>query len=163
MILLGGVVYYYYFGIRISRLLRPPRSLFKIKIGHNLGYAHSNEDGDYKDQSCAMGYGYGQDDGPIMCFNGAKSWQTGWYAPKSKVISPDPGVLFTANLYGIANYDNSASSYVLFKINNASTTDIYVTYNRKSGINPGNMEAANITKPDMDCIKLEIATLKFGE
>ena len=88
-----------------------------------------------------MGYSYSQDDGPIMCFNGAKSWQTGWYTPKSKVINP--GDVFAANLYGIADYNNVASSFVLFKINDSSATDIYVAYNRKSGINSGTQEAGN--------------------
>jgi hypothetical protein len=63
-----------------------------------------------------MGYGYDQDDGPIMCFNGAKSWQSRWYESKTRVIAPDPGLVYTSNLYGISNYGISASQYVLFKI-----------------------------------------------
>ena len=88
-----------------------------------------------------MGYSYGYDDAPIMCFNGAKSWQTGWYTSKSKVISP--GELFIAKLYGIVDFNNTASSFVLFKINDSSETDFYVAYNRASGINSGTQEAPN--------------------
>ncbi|KAL3796919.1 hypothetical protein ACHAW5_005399 [Stephanodiscus triporus] len=111
------------------------------EIGHNLGFAHSNELGPYKDQTGMMGYSYSQDDGPVMCFNGAKSWQTGWLPTKSKVINP--GEFFESNLHGIADYNNAASSYVLFKINDSSATDIYVAYNRKKGINSGTVEAGD--------------------
>jgi hypothetical protein len=46
------------------------------EIGHNLGFHHSGEgSAEYADQSGMMGYSYSQDDGPKMCFNGAKSWQ----------------------------------------------------------------------------------------
>jgi hypothetical protein len=35
------------------------------ELGHNFGYAHSNEgSATYADQSGLMGYSYGQDDGP---------------------------------------------------------------------------------------------------
>jgi hypothetical protein len=57
-----------------------------------------------------MGYSYSQDDGPVMCFNGAKSWQTGWYNPKSAVVTPSTGGCFEGNLYGIADFGNAASS-----------------------------------------------------
>ena len=80
-----------------------------------------------------MGYSYGYDDAPIMCFNGAKSWQTGWYTSKSKVITP--GELFNEKLYGIVDSNNTASLFMLFKINNSSETDLYVAYNCASGIN----------------------------
>jgi hypothetical protein len=46
----------------------------RTQLGHNLNYAHSNEAGTYNDQTDMMGYSYFSDDGPIMCFNGAKSW-----------------------------------------------------------------------------------------
>ena len=39
----------------------------------NFNYAHSNEGAStYADQSGMMGYSYGQDEGPIMCFNAGK-------------------------------------------------------------------------------------------
>jgi len=35
------------------------------ELGHNFGYAHSNERGSYQDQSGMMGYSYPQDEGPV--------------------------------------------------------------------------------------------------
>ncbi|KAL7425494.1 hypothetical protein ACHAXM_000042, partial [Skeletonema potamos] len=50
------------------------------EIGHNLDFAHSNEGTErYGDTSGIMGFAYNQDEGPAMCFNAAKSWQSGWY------------------------------------------------------------------------------------
>ena len=91
-----------------------------------------------------MGYSYGIDDGPVMCFNAAKSWQSKWYTSKSIVIDPSAGNCYTGNLYGIADYGNSASSVVLLKIDDASDTDFYVTFNRQIGINSGTQEAGNL-------------------
>ncbi|KAL3762703.1 hypothetical protein ACHAWU_001648 [Discostella pseudostelligera] len=114
------------------------------EIGHNLGYAHSNEGGyTYDDQSCIMGYSYGYDDSPIMCFNAAKSWQSKWYTSKSTVVDPSAGNCFLGNVYGIADYGSAASSTVLVKIDDASATDYYVAFNRKIGINSGTQEAGN--------------------
>ena len=43
------------------------------EVGHNLGLAHSGEGtNEYADNSGMMGYSYSQDEGPKMCFNGAK-------------------------------------------------------------------------------------------
>ncbi len=123
-----------------THLMPCPYSV-KTQLGHNLNYGHSNKNGTYKDQTGMMGYSYSNDDGPIMCFNGAKSWQTGWYTSKSKVISP--GEVFISKLYGIVDYNNTALSFVLFKINDASATDLYVTYNCQSGINLGTQEGGN--------------------
>jgi hypothetical protein len=88
-----------------------------------------------------MGYSYSIDDGPLMCFNSAKSWQTGWYTEKSRIVQT--GDCFEENLYGIADYNNTASSFVLVKIDDTSAIDTFITYNRKSGINNGTMEAGN--------------------
>jgi hypothetical protein len=114
--------------------------LSKSKIGHNLGYAHSGEDGNpYGDTTGMMGYLSGAD--TPKCFNGAKSWQTGWYTTKTRVV--EAGDFFEGDLYGIAHYGNAASSVVLVKINNSSATDIHVTYNHKSGINSGTKHGGN--------------------
>ncbi len=52
-----------------------PFPSFLTQIGHNLSFGHSNQNGTNKDQTCTMGYSYSIDDGPFMCFNGAKSLQ----------------------------------------------------------------------------------------
>jgi len=114
------------------------------EIGHNVGYAHSNEGGiAYDDQVGMMGYSYGYDDSPVMCFNAAKSWQSKWYSSKSIVVDPSAGGCLEENLYGISDYGNAASSKVLVKIDDASDTDYYVAFNRMIGINSGTQEAGN--------------------
>ncbi|KAL3761422.1 hypothetical protein ACHAWU_007381 [Discostella pseudostelligera] len=81
------------------------------EIGHNLGYADSNEGGaSYADQAGMMGYSYGQDDGPTMCFNAAKSWQTQWYVSKSTTVHPSAGTCYEGKLYGVADFSNAAST-----------------------------------------------------
>ena len=92
-----------------------------------------------------MGYSYSQDDGPVMCFNGAKSWQTGWYNPKRAIVTPSTGGCFEGNLYGIADFGNAASSIVLVQINDstASNPDFYVAFNRQIGSNSQTQEAWN--------------------
>ena len=94
-----------------------------------------------------MGFSYSQDNGPVMCFNAAKSWQTGWYTAKDYEVNPtftDGTECFDADLYGIADYANPAAAVVLVKINDpSSSTDRYVTFNRRFGINSGTVEAGN--------------------
>ena len=93
-----------------------------------------------------MGYSYSSDNGPIMCFNAAKSWRTGWYADKTYKVEPtanDGTECFEQDLYGIADFDNENAKYVLVKINDSSSTDHYVTFNSRKGINSGTEEAGN--------------------
>ena len=89
-----------------------------------------------------MGYSYASDDAPVMCFNGAKSYQTGWYSSKTTEVSA--GDCFEQDLYGISDYGNSASSHVLVKLNTGSSTDYYITFNRRAGINSQTQEASNL-------------------
>ena len=119
--------------------------LLYTQIGHNIGYAHSNEGGTtYSDQTGMMGYSYNGDDSPLMCFNAAKSWQSKWYTTKSTVVDPSAGNCFEGNVYGIADYGTIAASTVLVKIDDASATDFFVNFNRRTGINSGTQEAGNL-------------------
>jgi len=122
-------------------------------------YGHSNELGPYADQTGMMGYSYASDDYPRMCFNAAKSWQSTWYTSKSIVVDPSSSTTtttttttttmgsnsncFEGNLYGIVDYGNAASSVVLIKMDDSSTTDYFVAFNRKSGFNADTVEAGN--------------------
>jgi hypothetical protein len=64
-----------------------------------------------------MGYSYGYDDFPVMCFNATKSWQTKWYSLKSiVVVDPSMADCFEKNVYGITDYGSTASSKVLVKM-----------------------------------------------
>lgn len=121
------------------------------ELGHNLGFAHSGEgpEGEYGDHSSLMGNSYREDDGPAMCFNGAKSYQSGWYADATKTITPtDNGnTCFFGPLYGVADYEagNSAKTVVV-KINDDrgyKEHDYFVAFNRKTGINAGTKEGGN--------------------
>ncbi|KAL3778796.1 hypothetical protein ACHAW5_006762 [Stephanodiscus triporus] len=48
------------------------------EFGHNIGLRHSGYNGNsYADHSDLMGNPSYGDDGPAICFNGAKSWETG--------------------------------------------------------------------------------------
>ena len=78
-----------------------------------------------------------------MCFNGIQSWQTGWYTSKSAVVNPSTGGCFEGNWFGISDFGSTALSTVLLKMNDLSSTDYYVAFNRQSVINSGTMEARN--------------------
>lgn len=115
------------------------------EVGHNLGLAHSNEAGPYNDQSGMMGYSYSQDDGPKMCFNSAKSWQLGWFTNKQATFNVADG-FWSGRLIGQVDYQNAAAladDRVLLKLNTVSSTDYYVSFNRKTGVNSGTVEGGN--------------------
>lgn len=118
-------------------------SLQMHEMGHSLSFGHSNEKGTtYEDETGMMGYSYPNKDGPQMCFNGAKSWQTRWYANKSITIRANGrNKCFSGDLHGVSDYP--AATTVLLRIRNGSGTDYYVNFNAKRGINIGTQEGAN--------------------
>ena len=80
----------------------------------------------------------------MMCFNPAKSFQLGWYDDRTKVIDPAIDLPFHATMIGVSDYANSdPSNYVVVKILGSYDSDIYIGYNRKSGINSGTGEGGN--------------------
>ena len=83
-----------------------------------------------------------EDDGPEICFNGAKSWETGWYALDSVDVVPSSTVLFTADLIGVADWSEgtytSGSHRVVLRITDSTQTQKYhIMYNRAKGPNAG--------------------------
>lgn len=98
---------------------------------------------EYGDQSGMMGFSYGYDDFPKMCFNSAKSWQLGWYSDKTAVFDPMAIPSWTGDLVGIANYDIAASNPVILKIESTTKIDYYISFNRQSGMNIETQEAGN--------------------
>lgn len=111
------------------------------EIGHNLGMYHSSHDQvAYGDQSGVMGYGYTMYDAPKMCFNGAKSWQLGWYRDKAIELQNIATQSIYLSFFG--DYDgvpyNSESDVVLIKIGN-----YHLIYNLKKGINSETQEFEN--------------------
>ena len=114
------------------------------ELGHNLNLAHSGEGGaEYADQSGYMGYSYGNDDVPKMCYNAAKSWQLGWYQDKHKTVNP----LVTGwegYMVGIVDYNIAMNGEsVLLQVDTGSSTDYYVNYNRAAGFNSETQEGVD--------------------
>eukprot|EP00545_Synedropsis_sp_CCMP1620_P004829 CAMPEP_0119002810 /NCGR_PEP_ID=MMETSP1176-20130426/143_1 /TAXON_ID=265551 /ORGANISM="Synedropsis recta cf, Strain CCMP1620" /LENGTH=783 /DNA_ID=CAMNT_0006954337 /DNA_START=114 /DNA_END=2465 /DNA_ORIENTATION=+ len=112
------------------------------ETGHNLGLTHSSHGGvTYGDQSGTMGYGYGQEDTPEMCFNAAKSWQLGWYQDKSAEYNPAEKGTFTGYLTAFVDYKSVTvgEEFVQFKI-----LDYFLIYNKAKGINHETKEFANM-------------------
>ncbi len=114
------------------------------EIGHNLGLAHSNEGGaSYGDQTGMMGYSYSSDEGPRMCFNGAKSAQLSWY--RDKQLTLNAGVDWSGQLTGVVDHNNNDLPNVIKILSaNGSNEALYVTLNAKKGFNGGTKEAGNL-------------------
>ena len=113
------------------------------EVGHNLGLAHSNEAGSYKDQTGMMGFSYSQDDGPKMCFNGAKSWQLGWYQDKHQVFNLSDSS-WSGRLVGHVDKGSAAADdTIILKLNTGTATDYYVSFNSPTAHNSGTVEAGN--------------------
>jgi hypothetical protein len=117
------------------------------ELGHNIRFHHSNEASTYQDQSGMMGYSYSQLDGPIMCFNAAKSWESNWYENNKETFTVGSDTSKEVMLKGIATSGFSVASTsdkALLKLSNtASTTDYYINFNHRTGFNSGTVEGAN--------------------
>jgi hypothetical protein len=113
------------------------------EIGHNLGLGHSGEGTkEYDDQSGMMGYSYAGSDTPIMCFNGAKNWQLGWYSDRHSVATPLDST-WQGQLVGVSDYGTSNSTQSVVLQIPTTSLDYYVAYNRNTGINSGTVEGGN--------------------
>jgi len=118
-----------------------------------------------------MGYSYSNLNGPKMCFNSVKSWQSGWYGingafgDKTKEIFDNSAECLDIDLYGIAGYGDLAASVVLVKFT-VRGSEYFVTYNAAYGINSGTLEAANevtVTTIDDEDRSLLLAELSAGQ
>ncbi len=81
-----------------------------------------------------------------MCFNGAKSWQSGWYADKEVTVNSaavsGTSSCFDGNMFGIVDYPTATT--VLLKVqDDVNSVDYYVNFNAKKGINSGTREGGN--------------------
>ena len=105
------------------------------EIGHNLGLQHSNK----KDTSCFMGSPLARDEGPAMCFNGAKSWYFGFYDDRHYDIQPSVST-GNVHLVGIDDYVNgktNADEHAVVMRLSDEYENIFVMYNQAKGINSG--------------------------
>lgn len=90
-----------------------------------------------------MGYSYGSDEAPKMCFNAAKSWQLGWYADKAITLTPSGPFEFHGHLASIVDYPTT-SDHVLIEIRQSSSDwAYYLNYNAAKGFNVGTVEGRN--------------------
>ncbi len=85
--------------------------------------------------------------GNKMCFNGAKSWQIGWYNDRKVMLNPKTAMANNPNwsamvtLVGVADYKNVASIPVVLKLETDTMNDYFIAFNRAVGINADNVEA----------------------
>jgi len=114
------------------------------EFGHNLGMHHSG-DGTlpYADHSCMMGNPSYDNNGPQICWNAAKSWESGWYEEDSVTVTPSASGEFI-QLVGVADwvtekYTRGMHRVVLQILDSsiANDLDYYVIYNRAKGPNAG--------------------------
>ena len=113
------------------------------EVGHNLGMSHSSENGEeYGDESCLMGDGHAETGGPFTCYNGAKSWQMGWYNSRSYDYTIENGI-WKGRLIGQVDYSNpnDVTSKVVLKLNSPGSIDYFVMFNR---IKAGTTESQNL-------------------
>jgi len=136
----GGAAAYAYINWHLSVFLNEYSSDLLVQmheIGHNLGAYHSGEGSySYGDGTCFMGAHIYQDDAPLMCFNGQKSYFFNWYSN----IDVDPLTESKElKLVGANDYNNgqgTGNDYaVAVKLVNQNGLSLFLMYNREEGIN----------------------------
>ena len=114
-------------------------------MGHNLGLDHSGQGNEeYGDISGFMGYGNERDDSALdmRCFNGAKNWQLKWYRDRQLNMDVSNGPKGAqVDLIGLSEYEQATNEeqMVIVRVADKTSTgpDLYISYNRASGINSG--------------------------
>ncbi|CAJ1961537.1 unnamed protein product [Cylindrotheca closterium] len=142
----GGFAYAYMNGYRsiFNDRFAYAVSIQMHELGHNLGLGHSGHGGDkYGDQSGLMGYSYGNDEAPKMCFNAAKSWQLGWYADKTGSATPSGKFQFAGRLGSIVDYPTTNTRVLIEIKESTSEWAYYLNYNAAKGFNIGTAEGRN--------------------
>jgi hypothetical protein len=78
-----------------------------------------------------------------MCFNGAKTYQLGWYSQYHMNLPSSGSYNWNGNLVGFAEKSRASSSDKMIVRIITSTADFYVHFNRKTGMNAGTQEGAD--------------------
>lgn len=92
----------------------------------------------YADHTCLMGNPLYSDEVGKMCFNPAKNHQIGWYDGSIGVVDPLVSS-WTGKMVGVADFLNNPENLnVVMKIESGTSTDLYVGFNRATGINSQN-------------------------
>ena len=94
-----------------------------------------------------MGYSYGQDDAPKMCFNGPKTYQQNWFPSQYTTLTDD--LNWSGNIYHSTDVAPTGGMFVIKLSGRTSSSssdaydDIYVSYNKYAGENSGTVEGRN--------------------
>jgi len=116
------------------------------EVGHNLNLGHSNENGNYADNTGVMGYSYNNN--RKMCFNGAMYWILGWlrapHADAAQTFTVHNGGGARYHLQGVVaqNWNNPNRPKVV-KIELNSDRDYYLMFNLALEFNADTVEAQN--------------------
>jgi hypothetical protein len=78
-----------------------------------------------------------------MCFNGAKTYQLGWYSQYHVDLPNNGSFNWNGKLVGFAEKSSATSNDKMIVRIITSTTDIYVHFNRKIGMNSDTLEGAD--------------------
>jgi hypothetical protein len=128
------------------------------EIAHNLDLYHSSDpddsqDTEYGDSTGVMGYSVDGLNGnnAKQCFNGAKSYELGWYTSPNRVVTIQPSNMnnevYQYKLIGVADYGNSTSDHTLILEiegpNGSLSKSLFLTYNKAKGINADTSEAGD--------------------
>ncbi|KAL3801468.1 hypothetical protein ACHAW5_005041 [Stephanodiscus triporus] len=122
--------------VRLQKFLFVCYGCHSSRVRAYIGLHHSGfGTAAYADHSCLLGNPSYGDDGPAICFNGAKSWETGWYATDSVDVVPSSTVLFTADssalLTGPRNLHSRKPQGQCFRITDSTVTQKHhIMYNR---------------------------------
>lgn len=140
------------------------------ELGHNINLEHAGDSSapitssarEYGDQSGFMGSLYGLENAPEMCFNGAKSFQMGWYDDKVVTVAPFSSS-WSGRVGGICDYQNPKTETVVLKIETGTDEDYFVNFNRRNGINSGTREGGNqvlVTKQGTNGVGYSVSYLQ---
>jgi len=114
------------------------------EVGHNLGLAHSGVEGqsEYADSSGLMGVSYGSDDTPLMCFNGAKTYQLDWFPTFTQDVTADTSFSWSGDLIGFTDKNRAQSNdKMIFRLIPKNNDEYYVHFNLAAGFNEGTNKA----------------------
>ena len=92
-----------------------------------------------------QGPSYREDEGPKRCFNGANTWQLGWFPSFHVDLPIGNSFYWDGNLVGFAERDAAPSASDRMMIRIRSSVDYYVHFNRQIGMNVGIQEATRFS------------------
>jgi hypothetical protein len=112
------------------------------ELGHSaFGFLHSNQYGIIQaDTTGYMGYSYGAQNFPCMCFNAHKNWLGGWFRDRALQIKlSNPKDVWNGKIAAFVDYHlTTPEEPVVIRVG-----DLYLQYNRAKDFNNETMESSN--------------------